>query len=457
MTVAIEDRLPWYTKLFYGSADFGFAFVDSCLAVLLAIFLTDMVGISPTMAALAIFIGKSWDYINDPIIGYLCDRTRTRWGRRRPYLLFGFIPFGLAFFMMWWIPPFTNPWAFVAYYAGAYFLLDTMVTFTTMPYFALTPELTQDYDERTSLTSYRMAFSLIGGLVAFVVPLAIIGETIPQNANRALLMGAIFGVAASLPILLTFLGTREKEEYIAQEPPSLGESLRAARKNRPFIFAMGIFLFTWTAMSIIENQLFYFLEYRMGLEEEAPIVAGTVFIAAILVLPFWVFVSKRTDKRKAYIFGMLFLSAVMISLIFISPSLGLPVVLLLAGLAGIGVSAIHVLTWAMIPDAVEVDELSTGARHEGMFYALVTLFRKVAVSIAIPLALLLLDNSGFVSNAPQQTPSAINAIRFLMGPLPSLFLLGGIAFAIFYPLSRDRHAEVRAEIAVKRAENPTSN
>jgi GPH family glycoside/pentoside/hexuronide:cation symporter len=109
----------------------------------------------------------------------------------------------------------------------------------------------------------------------------------------------------------------------------------------------------------------------------------------------------------------------------------------------------------MIPDAVEVDELATGARHEGMFYALVTLFRKVSVSIAIPLALLLLDSSGYVSNVADQPVTAINAIRLLMGPIPSIFLLGGIAFAIFYPLGRERHAEVRAEIAVRKAGNPT--
>jgi GPH family glycoside/pentoside/hexuronide:cation symporter len=450
MTTSTTDRLPWYTKLAYGSADFGFAFVDSTLAVLFAIFMTDIVGLAPRMAALAIFIGKSWDWINDPLVGYFADRTRTRWGRRRPYLLFGFIPFGLAFVMLWWIPPFTSQLALAAYYAVAYFFFDLMVTIVTMPYFALTPELTQDYDERTSLTTYRMAFSLIGGLVAFVVPLAMIGETIPENAHRALMMGVIFGAAASLPILLTFLGTREREEYMLQNPPSMRDSLRAARKNRPFIFAMGIFLFTWTAMSIIENQLFYFLEYRMGLESEAPLVAGTVFIAAILVLPLWATVSKKTDKRKAYIVGMLFLSAVMISLIFIPPTLGLWIIIILAALAGVGVSAVHVLPWAMIPDAVEVDELDTGARHEGMFYALVTLFRKIAASIAIPLALLMLDRSGFVSNAPQQTPEAINTIRFLMGPLPSIFLLGGIAFALMYPLSRDRHAEIRAKIALRR-------
>jgi GPH family glycoside/pentoside/hexuronide:cation symporter len=353
---------------------------------------------------------------------------------------------------MWWIPPFTNQFALAVYYAAAYFFFDLMVTVTTMPYFALTPELTQDYDERTSLTSFRMAFSLLGGLVAFVVPLAIIGETIPENANRALLMGGIFAVVTAIPIFLTFLGTREKEEYILQSPPTLKESIIAARNNRPFIFAMGIFLFTWTAMSIIENQLFYFLEYRMGLESEAPVVAGTVFISAILVLPIWAYISRKTDKRKAYIFGMLFLSGVMVTLIFIPPTLGLLLVLILAALAGVGVSAVHVLTWAMIPDAVEVDELETGARHEGMFYALVTLFRKVSVSIAIPLALVLLDNSGFISNTSTQPNSAINTIRFLMGPLPSIFLFCGIIFAIFYPLSRDRHAEVKAKIAVRKAE-----
>jgi GPH family glycoside/pentoside/hexuronide:cation symporter len=111
-----------------------------------------------------------------------------------------------------------------------------------------------------------------------------------------------------------------------------------------------------------------------------------------------------------------------------------------------------VLPWAIIPDAVEVDELDSGARHEGMFYALVTLFRKVASSIAIPLALLILDGSGFVSNSPAQPASAINAIRFLIGPMPSLLLLAGIAFAIFYPLTREVHHETREKIEAQRAE-----
>lgn len=446
----VQDRLSPFTKLAYGAGDFGFSFTDTAIGILFAIFLVDVVGLAPRLAALAVFIGKSWDYINDPIIGYIADRTRTRWGRRRPYLLFGFIPFGLAFAMLWWRPPFESQIALTAYYAVAFILYDTILTFVSMPFFALTPELTQDYDERTSVTSYRMAFSLFGGLVAFIVPLMMIGTMRPENAGRVFQMGWVFAIACALPLLITFLGTRERQEYANQEQPGLRESLKAVRNNRPFMFAAGIFLFTWTAIEIIQNMLLFFLKYRMNLEAESDIVAGAVFITALVVLPFWVWASQKTDKRKSYIYGMLFLSAVMMTLIFISPSLGFNAVLSLAALAGFGISAVHVLTWAMIPDAVEVDELENGSRHEGMFYALVSLFRKVASSISIPLTLLVLDWSGFISNAPQQTESAVWAIRIMIGPVPSILLLGGILFAIFYPLSREAHAETRAKIASRR-------
>ena len=125
------------------------------------------------------------------------------------------------------------------------------------------------------------------------------------------------------------------------------------------------------------------------------------------------------------------------------------VVLALAALAGIGVSAVHVLPWSMLPDAIEWDELQTGHRHEGMFYSLVLLLRKVASSVALPLMLLALDASGYISNAAVQPPAAVRTIQIMTGPVPALFLGVGIAFAVFYPLGRARHAEIRAEIAAR--------
>ena len=230
-----SERLPWYTKVLYGSADFGFAFTDTMIGVLFAIYLTDVVGLAPKMAALAIFVGKTWDYINDPIFGHLTDRTRSRWGRRRPYLLFGFIPFGLAFVLLWCRPPITNPWGLTAFYAAAFFIWDSMVTLVTMPYFALTPELTQDYDERTSLTSVRMVFSLIGSLAAFVVPLMIIGSMRPENSGRIIETAAIFAAAHDLICIaarMKYGGQPELQRSVARFRPAPGSLSRRRRVRR---------------------------------------------------------------------------------------------------------------------------------------------------------------------------------------------------------------------------------
>ena len=444
-----NEKLPRLTKFLYGAGDLGFSLTDTTIGVLFAIFLTDVVGLKPGLAAIAVFIGRSWDYINDPIIGHISDRTRSKWGRRRPFLLFGFLPFFIAFSMLWWKPPISAPVGLAFYYGLAYLLFDTAATFVYMPYYCLTPELTEDYDERTTLTSYRMAFSILGSLIAFTVPLAIIGVMRPENSGRVFQVGIGLGLISALPLLLTFAGTRERREHISLEQPRLRESLAAAAKNRPFVFASGIFLFTWTAVEIVQGMLLFFLKYYMRLEEQSDVIAGVIFITALLTLPLWEKAARIWDKRVTYIVGMVFLSVVLITLTVISPGLGLPLIMTLAALAGIGVGAIHVLPWAIIPDAIEWDELVTGQRHEGVFYSLVTLFRKISSSIAIPLSLLVLEWSGYISNATNQTLSATRAIRAMMGPIPSLLLLAGIIFALVYPLGREKHREVRTQLALR--------
>jgi GPH family glycoside/pentoside/hexuronide:cation symporter len=433
MTTLIRDRLPRLRKFLYAISDFSFAFTDTTMSVLWAIFMTDVAGLKLANAALVILIGRVWDAVDDPLFGFLTDRTRSRWGRRRVFLLFGAIPFGLTFAMLWFRPPTQSPILLTAYFTVAYILYDTFYTMITMPYFALTPELTQDYDERTSLTMYRMAFSITGSLTAFIVPLLIIGEMHPANAPRVFMMGLIFGAICAIPPLLAFFGTQEKPENYTRSQPGIRESVQAVWKNRPFLFAAGIFLFTWTAIDIIQVFMLYFLKYRMNMEAQSDTILGTIFVTALVVLPLWNWISEKTDKRKAYIVGMIFLSAVMITLIMLSPATSFAFIIFIAILAGIGVSAVHVLTWSIIPDAVEVDELATGQRHEGIFYSMVTFFKKIASAILVPTTLLILQWSGYVSNATIQKPSAILAIRMLMGPTPSLLLLAGIALCRLLP------------------------
>ena len=135
----MQGQLSRRTKILYGFGDTGFSLTLTILGAYFAIFLTDVVQINPSTAAIAIFIGRSWDYINDPLIGHISDRARTRWGRRRPFLLFGALPFALTYILIWYRPPIDNQVALAIYYAVAYVVFESAATFVYMPYFALTP------------------------------------------------------------------------------------------------------------------------------------------------------------------------------------------------------------------------------------------------------------------------------------------------------------------------------
>jgi glycoside/pentoside/hexuronide:cation symporter, GPH family len=444
------EKLPRRTKWIYGSGDLGFSLTNTILSVYFALYLTEVIGLMPAVAALAIFIGSTWDYINDPIVGYLTDRTRTRWGRRRPYLLFGALPFALSFVLLWWKPPFTGVTALAAYYALAYAIFDTAASFVYMPFYALTPELTSDYDERTSLTSTRMFFSIFGSLLAFTVPLAIVSTFNPQHAGSVLVMGVAMGLVSALPLWLVFWGTRERSEFMHQEQSGLRESIKASVTNRPFVFGLLLFLFNGVTMAIIQVILLYYVKYVVQREPQSDMILATIFVVAMLALPLWVWVSKHLNKRLAYIIGIAFLAVVLIALASLTPQTGMLLIMTLCVLAGIGVSAMHVMPWAIVPDAIEYGELKSGKRNEGMFYSLITLAQKVASSIAVPLALLVLQFSGYVPNSAAQPASAVNGIRLVAGPIPAIAICMGILFTALFPLGREDYQEINRQLEERR-------
>jgi len=446
------QKLSGRVKWIYGSGDLGFALTNTILSVYLALFLTDVVGVKPAVAALAFFIGSTWDYVNDPIVGYISDRTRTRWGRRRPFLLFGALPMAAAFAVLWWKPPFTSILALGAYYAIAFALFDTAATFVYMPYYALTPELTDDYDERTALTSRRMLFSILGTLIAFTLPLAIVDGFRPEHAPRVLSMGAMLGLVSALPLFLVFWGTRERSEFMARKPEvSLRRSVGAAVKNRPFLFGLGIFLFNGVTMSIIQVVLLYFIKYVIEREPQSDLIMATIFVVAMITLPLWEWISRRLNKRWAYISGISFLAVVLLILSSLTPETGMVLIMVLCVLAGIGVSAMHVMPWAILPDAIEYGELQSGERNEGLFYSLITLAQKVASSIAVPLTLLVLQATGYVANSATQPPSAVLGIRLVSGVIPAFTLGAGILFTWLFPLNRENYQEITRQLEARRA------
>jgi len=444
-----KKELSFWTKVIYGSGDLGFSMNNSIIAAFFPIFMMDVVGITPGLAAIILFVGRSWDYVNDPIIGFLSDRTRTRWGRRRPFLLFGAIPFALSFILLWLSPNFSQT-GLIIYYSLGYVVYEAMATVVYMPYYALTPELTEDYDERTQLTSFRMFFNILGSLTAYIFPMMVIKSMVPANSQRVILMGVIAGAIAATPLLGVFLGTREKSEHIRDKKPKLIPSLKAAFKNRPFVFAAGIYLLTWMTILVVETNLLIYIKYIIGREEQSTIIMASIFVTAILALPLWNWAAKHWNKRLAYILGIAFWAVVMIVLILVSAETPFWIILVLCILAGIGVSAAQVLPWSIIPDAIEWDEWKTYERHEGMFYSLITLMGKIANSISVPLSLVILELTGYQAASAVQPDSALLGIRLLIGPIPALLLTGGIVFAVFYPLSRRQHHRIVAELRERR-------
>ena len=448
-----KEKLPLITKLIYGAGDLGFSMNNSLITAFFSVFMVTVVGMPPGLVAIIFIVGRSWDFINDPIIGHLSDRTRTRWGRRRPFLLFGAIPFGLSFILLW-LSPNLSQTGLVIYYSVAYIIYELLATTVYMPYFALTPELTDDYDERTKLTSFRMMFNIIGSLTAYILPLLIIGNDWTQATKQGvLIMAMVAAVIAATPILGVFFGTREKKEYQTEVPPKFLPSLKAAFKNRPFVFGALIYLFTWMTIIVVESNLQFFIIYILERPSQSMIIMVSIFVTAIFALPIWNWVSKNWNKRYAYIGGVAFWAIVMIVLIFMTPETPFWLILILCIMAGIGVSAAQVLPWAIIPDAIEWEEWHTGERHEGMIYSLITLLGKVGMAIAQPVGLLILQLSRFQEGQGVVQPaSALMGIRLVIGILPALLLFSGIMMAVFYPLTRKQHHEIVKGLRLRREE-----
>ena len=446
----MEMKLSRTKKLMYGAGDIGFSLTSTILGVYFLFFMIEVVGLRPGIAAIPIAVGKVWDFVNDPIFGYISDRTRTRWGRRRPFLLFGALPLAVTFTMLWYRPGFESTTALVAYYSIAYIIFEASATLTYMPYFALTPELTSDYDERTSLTSYRMFFSILGSLLAFTLPLIIIGTFSPENASKVLLMGGIFGVVSALPMLLTFFGTREREDLVNLEKPTLLESIKSVWKNIPFRYGLGIFLATWISVDILQSSLLFYVKYVVRRDAQNDIIMATIFVVAMFALPIWNWVSKRWSKRYAYMFGIAFWAVVQMVMMTLSPSTPMSLILILCSMAGIGVAAAHVLPWAILPDAIEWYEYQSGERHEGMFYSVTTLARKITSAGAVPLIGPILELTGYQPNVLQQSPEAVNGIRMIIGPIPAILLAVGIFIAYKYPLDRKDFLNIVEKIKARR-------
>jgi len=242
-----QERLLWRTKAAYAIGDLGNSVGPGAVIPFWYLyFLTDIAKLDPALAGLSLLVGKIWDALNDPLVGILSDGTRTRWGWRRPYLLFGALPYGVTFALLWVVPPIRNQLLLCLYFALMYMLFDTAFALVSCAYVALTPELTLDHDERTSLVTYRMAVSIGGGLLVALLFGLVILPLFPEGDPMAFLtVGLVCGAVFIPPIFVTFFCTREREEFQVAQAPNPLEGLRFVLRNRPWRYTLGMNLLSW--------------------------------------------------------------------------------------------------------------------------------------------------------------------------------------------------------------------
>ena len=444
------------TKVKFGIGDFGMSAITALLQFYMLFYYTDVVGIDPGVAGTAMLVGKlTWDMVNDVLFGYLEDKTVSRWGRRRPYLILCPIPLALAFWLVLSLP--SGMSNFAAFFAiiGTFILFDTFNTMLVTAYYAMTAELTTDYDERTSISTYRMIFNVVGyilgaGITTMLASIISNSAGISERAAWSR-VGLIFGIVAALTALIPGLFVKVPPA-VESKPSALPpvKAILSTFRNKPFVSYVVITSIMSTAFTLVTTMLPYYLIYQMDMGDNQTMVMllmlGTL---AVFLVPCSK-VSGKIGKAKTYALGITIACAGLIASFFLGAGAVIPMYIV-AAVAGLGFSSQWVCPHSMVPDVIEYDELETGERREGIYYGVNAMVGKVTGALGSAICGWGLKITGYVEGAAQ-SESALFGIRIMFALLPALLLLVCVPLLMKYPITRESHAQVVAQLEERRAQ-----
>lgn len=461
VSALVTPKLTLPTKIAYGLGTVGVSMTGNILFFFVMFFFTDVAGLSAAVGGSILTIGKITDAISDPLIGLMSDRTRSPWGRRFPWMMWGVIPFGLSFALLWVIPPLSSQGLFW-YFAVLAIVFNVAYTAVFLPYVALTPELTQDYNDRTQLNSFRFTFALSSSILALIMA-KVIFQTIDTPRQQYVVLGIIAMAIAFISMYFCIRGTWQRVMQIEHQRPqtpkdaslTLGQQVQIILSNRPFLLVMGIYLCSWLTAQMTAVIMQYFVVSWMGLSSNVfTQFALTVQGTALVMLFVWNAACRRLGKRTVYFMGMSLWLVAQIGLFLLQP--GQVGLLFACGvLAGFGVSTAYLIPWSMLPDVIELDELRTGERREGIFYAFMVMLQKLGIAIGLFLVGQALSWAGYIERLPNmpspvQPDAALWIIRVVIGPLGASLLLLGMILAAFYPITQQVHVEILIQLAERR-------
>jgi len=435
-----RQRLLWS----YGLGDAGTGMAASLIGFYLFIFYTSAAGLPPWMAGLVLMIARLWDALNDPLVGWLSDKTTTRWGPRIPWILVCAIPLGAAMAAMWWLPP--GPvWVKFAVFVAISIVANTLYTCVNLPYAALAAELTTDEGLRTRLNTVRFTGSILASLLGIVIGALLLGNH--DNPATYGQMGILSGLVVASASLLCGLGLAPSARNCQKPISQAGTTrrlLKRVRQNRRFIMVLGLYLLLWCALQIMQTAALIYLPVVMHLPEGWSNWILLPFLVSTLGgLWVWNGVAQSHGRIRALQWGagLWILACTMAMLIppldaAIAPTgsasnaVRLVLLLLTIVVAGTGASTAYLIPWALLPDAIDADS----EKPAGQYSAWMVLAQKICISLALFFFGNLMSFSGYVAaKAMEQPDSALIAIRLCMGLIPAILVVLGLVVMRRWP------------------------
>lgn len=450
-----DETLPFNVKFFYGGFEGGLSIMWGVFWFYFLFFLTDIVGMNPGTAGVILLIAGVWDAITDPVAGVISDRTKSKWGRRRPYIITFLVPFALSAWLLFTDFGLSPGWTAV-YFIGVNLCYFFLSDFIAVPANALVAEMTRDYNERTTVVSWKTFWSSVTSFIGIVAPLLLVEgftELLGDVGWAWSAMMATLAIVGMIPIFLAWHFTRgyerNSEALITITMRELQEMLL---NNRAFLNLVGFVITGLGATGVIVTSFIYFLEHVMGYAEDQSASIMLLF-AVVSVLAIWPVqrLMQRYGKRTATIIGGVLAVVIHCVFWFASPSQETLFIVTVA-FAGSVNTVMLMLYWAIIPDVTEVDEFKSGQRREGVYFAAADFLFKIVSAIGAFMVGQLLELTAYTPEAP--SAASIIVIRLSISLIPALLTLGVIWFGLTNPMTKARHQALREAIALKKAGKP---
>jgi GPH family glycoside/pentoside/hexuronide:cation symporter len=435
-----RQRLLWA----YGLGDAGTGMAASLIGFYLFIFYTSAAGLPPWLAGLVLMVARLWDAVNDPIVGWLSDKTKTRWGPRLPWILVSALPLGAAMAGMWWLPP-GPTWVKVGVFMAIALLANSLYTCVNLPYSALAAELTTDVPLRTRLNTARFTGSILASLLGIVIGALVLKDH--HNPASYWQMGLLTGGVVALSTLLCGWGLTPAARHCQQPTSQQGSTrqlIKRVRRNGRFLMVLGLYLLLWCALQIMQTAALIFLPVVLHLPDGWSNWILLPFLVSTLGgLWIWNGVAHHQGRIRAFQWGAgLWIAGCTAAMLLppldgsvgptASAANGLKLALLLITMvvAGIGASTAYLIPWALLPDAIDADP----EKPAGQYSAWMVLAQKICISLALFSFGNLMSLSGYVASQNAAQPaSALVAIRLCMGIIPATLVVVGLVLMRRWP------------------------